>query len=331
MINPLVFGQVSGDNSISISALADLSVSSQDTAFQSHGLEIVMMGKITPNSMVMAYIASHRGEGAVAKEFYANFNTPLKFISSYKIGYFRPNFGIINRQHEHTYNFMNTPKSIASLFGNHGWASLGISVQTQVPLIWNNYFNLSILQNSFGENISSNMHNHNQPIASVDTVSGFSYASRFDQSFRITDKAKISLGINYLNGRNKESKSIDMKIKSYSGKYQYFLFQSEYYASRISAKNHDIAYHPDEELVSAYAIVGRQFNRYYHFGFLFDYQSYSLKDIKSNTYGFYGAFAPFDDSLVFRFKLMNDPDIKSQNYITFSAVWSIGPHKPQRY
>ena len=106
LINPLVFGQVSGDNSISISALADLSVSSQDTAFQSHGLEIVMMGKITPNSMVMAYIANHKGGGAIAKEFYANFNTPLKFISSYKIGYFRPNFGIINRQHEHTYNFM---------------------------------------------------------------------------------------------------------------------------------------------------------------------------------------------------------------------------------
>ncbi len=327
-----VLGQMSSDSNISISALGDLSISSQDTAFRSHGLEIVIMGKITPKVMVMAYIANHAGgEGAIAKEYYANFNNPSKLISNYKIGYFRPNFGIINKQHEHTYNFMKTPKSISSLFGNHGWASLGISTKTQLPLKWDNYINFSILQNSFGENISSSLHNHNQAVTVIDTINGFSYTSRFNQSVSINDNAKISLGINYLNGRDKESKSIDLMLKSNTNKYQYYLIQSEYYVSRISAKNHDIAFHPDEELVSAYVLAGRQFNQHYHFGFIFDYQSYSLKDTKSNTFGFYGAIAPFDDSLVFRIKLMNDSNMQNQNYFTLSAVWSLGPHKPQRY
>lgn len=46
LTGPFILGQISSDGNISISALGDLSISSQDTAFRSHGLEIVIMGKI---------------------------------------------------------------------------------------------------------------------------------------------------------------------------------------------------------------------------------------------------------------------------------------------
>ena len=327
-----VFSQTYDGGNISISALGNLSISSQDTAFRSHGLEIVIMGKINPNTMVMAYVTNHlSGEGSTAEEFYANFEDSSDFISSYKIGYFRPNFGIMNRQHEHTYNFMNSPKSISRLFGNHGWASLGVSSQITLPLKWDNYINISIMQDSFGEDINLNSHNHSQAISSSDTVGGFSYAARFDQSYFIRKSTNIALGFNYLTGRDKESMSVDFVLKSRANKYQYFLIQSEYYSSKISSKNHGIAFHPDEELASWYAIVGKQFDKKYHFGFLADYFSYRLKGEKSIALGFYGTIAPFDDSTVLRIKFMNEPNVIDGNYLALSVVWSVGSHKPQRY
>ena len=316
---------------ISISALGNLSISSQDTAFRSHGLEMVIMGKINPNAMVMAYVTNHLSGGTSAEEFYVNFENPSKFISSYKFGYFRPNFGIINTQHEHTYNFMNSPKSISRLFGNHGWASLGASSQITLPLKWDSYINISILQGSFGENVNLNSHNHNQAISSSDSVGGFSYLARLDQSYFITKSTNIALGLNYLSGRDKESRSVDFVLKSRADKYQYFLIQSEYYSSKISSKNHGIAFHPDEELATGYVIVGKQFDKKYHFGFIADHFSYRLMGEKSAALGFYGAIAPFDDSIVFRIKYVNEPDTNNGNYLALSAVWSLGSHKPQRY
>ena len=332
LVSSFVFGQVFNNENISISVLGDLSISSQDTAFRSHGLEMVIMGKIYPKVMVMAYITNHLSdEGVTPEEFYVNFDDVSGIISSYKLGYFRPNFGIINKQHEHTYNFMSSPKSISRLFGDHGWASLGISTQIRLPVKWDNYISINILQNSFGENINLNAHNHNQIASLIDTVGGFSYATRFNQSYFISKSTNISLGLNYLSGRNKESTSIDFILKSKSDKFRYFLVQSEYYFSNIYSKNHGIAFHPDEELTTAYVIIGRQFDKRYHFGLLADYSSYRMRGTQSSAFGVYGAFAPFDDSIVFRIKIMNDSDLISRNYVALSAIWSVGSHKPQRY
>ncbi|MED5433628.1 MAG: hypothetical protein VYB52_02135, partial [Candidatus Neomarinimicrobiota bacterium] len=55
----IVFSQLFNKKNISISALSDLSISSQDSSFRSHGLELVLMGNIQPNAMVMAYVTNY--------------------------------------------------------------------------------------------------------------------------------------------------------------------------------------------------------------------------------------------------------------------------------
>jgi len=328
----IVFSQLFNKKNISISALSDLSISSQDSSFRSHGLELVLMGNIQPNAMVMAYVTNHfAGGGASVEEVYIDFKKPSRFTSNIKLGYFRPNFGIINKQHEHTYNFMSAPKSITNLFGMHGWSTLGISTISNLPLAWENYFSINILQNSIGEASNYSGHHHEPAVIESDSTTGFSLAFRFNQEFAINKSSKFALGLNMLNGREKESIGFDLQMKNQSKKYRSFLIQMEYYSSKIYSDHLGISYHPDEELASAYIIIGRQFNKKHHLGIIAEHWSYRLKDQESSSYGIYGAFAPFDDSIAFRFKLLNESGLNNNSYVVLSAVWAIGPHKPQRY
>ena len=91
-------------NPFSLSILSDISFSSKDSSFNSSGLEFVAMGNLRPNAHVMAYFHSPiNGDPATVEEVYVVF-----MAAQIKLGYFRPDVGILNKTHRHTINFISS-------------------------------------------------------------------------------------------------------------------------------------------------------------------------------------------------------------------------------
>jgi hypothetical protein len=317
----------------SLSILSDLSISSKDSAFNSSGLEFVIMGKVKSNAMVMAYATNHlNGEPTTIEEVYIDFVKLSPLIKQFKFGYYRPHVGILNKQHSHTFNFISIPNAVNYLFGPHAWSSLGFSIGVSLPLSWKNKLNIDLLQNSVGESTSTQGHYHGSPSAYADSVKGFSSTITFKQNINLSENQTLSLGVNSISGRGKTLNGYDLQFIQRINQYRSITIQGEYFSGNISNLHHGITYHPNELLKSGYIMVSRQFDQKYHLGFIADYWSYRLKDEKGISKWVYGAYAPNGENFVIRFKLAKDElfDEKSFNVI-INATWSLGPHKPQRY
>ena len=324
----LSFSLAQESNSFSLSILSDISFSSKDSSFNSSGLEFVAMGNLRPNAHVMAYFHSPiNGDPATVEEVYVVF-----MAAQIKLGYFRPDVGILNKTHRHTFNFISSPNAMNYMFGPHSWASLGLKINTELPTPWKSNIGMSLLQNGVGEEMNEQDHSHEISLAYVDSVDGYSSLITFKNQFDLFGDKILFVGLNYIGGRGKEFSGGDFKFINRINQFSSWVVQSEYFIGNISSLHHGISYHPDETLSSGYFMVGRQFSKKYHLGLLVDHWSYKMRAAQGTTIGVYGDYVPDGDNLVFRFKLMKDEQIDNDGmYGIIEMVWSLGSHKPKRY
>ncbi len=316
------------DKPFSISVLSDLSFSTTDSSFNSSGLELVAMGHLRPNVMVMAYLHTPlNGYKSTVEEVYLNF-----MISQLKLGYFRPDIGILNKVHKHTLNFISKPNAISYMFGSHSWSSLGFSYKTDLPLPWESKFGIGLLKNGIGEENNASYHSHELLPAIKDSIDGFSSLVTINNQFKMLNNQTLSIGLNHVTGREKEISGLDIKFIDRTDEFISWFIQGEYFIGNISSLHHGIAHHPDEKLTVGYLMFGRQFDKKYHLGLIIDNWSYHLRQSQGTSISIYGDYAPNGDDLVFRFKLMKDEkiDFNGMNGI-LEMSWALGPHRPKRY
>jgi len=314
----------------SLSILSDISFSNKDSTFNSSGVELVGMGKPYPNIMIMAYLHFPFNNDKVSIE---EVFLDLKNNLDLKLGYFRPNIGFLNKTHKHTYNFISSPNSIKYLIGDHSWSSLGISAGYELPLKWKNQISINILKNTIGEESKTSFHDHNFTNSIQDTINNqLAYGLIFKQGFIINNQLKVKTGFNHINGREKSMNGISFQLRNDTNQYKFWLIQGEFFKANISDYHNGLSYHPNEKLVSKYLLLGRQFNKNFHLGFIFDQWIYDLKDFQGSSKSLYISFAPKNDDFVVRFKISENETIYGRSPLGIIQLnWSLGPHTPQRY
>ncbi len=308
----------------SLSVLSDFSYSSEDSAFRSTGLEWVSMGKLGKQTMVMAYLHSPINGTPMVEEVFVDY----KSSKQVKVGYFRPNIGWLNKAHFHTYNFISSPQGYRLLMGENHWASLGTSAGISLPLPWKSEISAQLLNNHFGEVEIEDGHSHGIILSDSlrqGMVSGISSV----HSFTSISHGTITLKASTLSGRSKKLQGLAIQWKYKNDPYRSWIIQGEYLKGDISDSHHGISFHPDEELNTAYILLGRQFNKKLHLGVLVDQWAYRLKSTSGYSAAIYFAFAPINDSWVIRGKIVNELDSQLKGVIQFN--WALGTHKPQRY
>jgi hypothetical protein len=324
----IIIGQ--SHQNFSLSLLNDISFSNKDTTFNSSGVELVGMGHMHPNAMIMAYINfPFNDEKFSIEEVYIDFKNKLNI----KFGYFRPDIGFINKAHAHTYNFISSPNSMKYLLGNHNWSTLGVAFGYQLPFKWENNFSINILKNTIGD-VSHISHNDNHYNVSIqDTINNdLAYSMILKNSFKLNDKLKIKFGTNFTNGREKSNDGLSFQLKNEKNPFNFWVLQFEFMKANIYNYHNGLAYHPNEKLQSQYFLLGRQYNKNFHFGIIVDQWNYELKDILGNSKSIYLSYAPMNDDFVIRVKISDNQTILGNNpYGVIKIIWSLGPHKPQRY
>ena len=316
------------NNFFSLSILSDISFSSKDSSFNSNGLEFVAMGNLRPNAHVMAYFHSPiNGDPPTVEEVYVVF-----MAAQMKLGYFRPDVGILNKTHRHTFNFISSPNAMNYMFGPHSWASLGIKINQELPTPWKSNIGMNILQNGVGEGMNMQDHSHGLSPTYVDSVDGFSSLITLKNQFNLYGDKILFVGLNYIDGRGKEFYGGDFKFINRINQFSSWFVQSEYFIGNISSLHHGISYHPEETLSAGYFMLGKQFNKKYHLGLLADHWSYKLKATQGTSIGLYGDYVPDEDNLVFRFKILKEKQTDNDGiHGIIEMSWSLGSHKPKRY
>ncbi|MDP6340175.1 MAG: hypothetical protein QF842_07660 [Candidatus Marinimicrobia bacterium] len=308
----------------SLSVLSDFSYSSEDSAFRSTGLEWVAMGKFNEQTMVMAYLHSPINGTPMVEEVFVDY----KSSNQIKVGYFRPNIGWLNKAHFHTYNFISSPKGYRLLMGENHWASLGASAGISLPLTWKSEISTQLFNNHFGEVEIQDGHSHGI-ILSDSLRQGMVSGISTTHSFTSISHGTITLKAGTLSGRSKKLQGLAIQWKYKNDPYRSWIIQGEYLKGDISDSHHGISFHPDEELNTAYILLGRQFNKKLHLGVLADQWAYRLKSTSGYSAAIFFAYAPRGDNWVIRGKIINESDSSLIGVIQLN--WALGPHKPQRY
>ncbi len=308
----------------SISILSDFSYSFEDSAFRSSGLELVSMGKLGTQTMVMAYLHSPLNGSPMVEEVFVDYNGAHQI----KVGYFRPNIGWMNKAHFHTYNFISSPRGYRLLMGEAHWASLGAVAGKSLPLPWKSKISAQLFNNHFGEVDIQDGHSHGITISDSlrqGMVNGISTT----HSFTPISHGTITLKAGTLSGRSKKLQGLAIQWKYKNDPYRSWIIKGEYLKGDISDSHYGISFHPDEELNTAYILLGRQFNKKFHLGVLANQWAYHLKSTSGNSAAIYFAYAPRGDSWVIRGKIINESDSLLKGVIQLN--WALGTHKPQRY
>ena len=204
--------------------------------------ELVLSSSVDPYfSMEGVFHLSE--EGFEIEEAYFT-STALEHGLRFKGGKFQSNFGYLNEQHHHVWDFADMPLVYESFLGMHGINEKGVQLQWTAPTSFYLMAGLEVLQGEneqmFGTDLIGDAED---PIAASAEVPAL-YIAYIKSSFDIGDTTILG-GISYAKGRSRIDHSTDdenphafsgtstlygadLVVKHYFDSYSYLKFQNEY-------------------------------------------------------------------------------------------------------
>ena len=360
LIETLAFSQTTVNPDISF--LGDLLIrgNKESLALSTSGLEIAAQGYVNPFARADLFVHIHDDEGTVEiEEAFLTIERGLPFNLGLRAGKFRPDFGKINREHNHTYHYILAPRPMQSLLGEEMWSSPGVELSVLMPLPWYSKLSFSAMQNEMGGGHGHNEHvdeknniekewqdeekweekeKKNEEVANSGVIT-----LRFSNFFELNDITHLEAGLNhYRPPHEKEAtvSGVDLKFKWRPDKYRSITAQGEVMQGGGKEEHKEKKYHDEhlkqknekEAVTIAYGWVNIQLNKIWNIGLIVDYSS-ELDDMEYMSFGGFIGFSPVEESSVFRFRIQREyvGNDKTSFSVLGQIIWSLGPHKPHRF
>jgi len=194
--------------------------------------------------------------------------TSLPYSLKIKAGKFKSNFGRLNEQHHHIWNFDSQPLIYKGLFGPDGISDAGIQLQWVAPTDTYVMIGSEAMQGSndksFGDTSKNNL-----------------YIGYVKSSIDIGDDLSILGGLSYAHGKNTTTNAtdiygVDLTLREQLGSYSSLIWQSEYLQRdmKLSATQTD-------KQAGLYSELVYQYNNNYSFGGRYDLISKNETDLSA--------------------------------------------------
>jgi hypothetical protein len=194
--------------------------------------------------------------------------TSLPYSLKVKAGKFKSNFGRLNEQHHHVWNFDSQPLIYKGLFGPDGISDAGIQLQWVAPTDTYLMIGSEAMQGSnersFGDTSKNNL-----------------YIGYVKSSVDIGDDLSILAGVSYAHGKNITTNATDvygadLTLREQLGSYSALIWQSEYLDRNM--KQTDTR---TDKQAGLYSELNYQYNNNYSFGVMYDLISKNDTDLSA--------------------------------------------------
>lgn len=179
--------------------------------FTVQNVELVLNGAVDPyftaQTNIVLVESPDGGTEVEVEEIYAT-TSSLPHNLQVKAGHFLSDFGRINTQHPHTWDFVDAPLVSSRMFGADGLRSSGVRLSWLMPTPFFSELMLAV-QNAFGETLTSFGSVEGEEILgrtiAAGNVSGLDdllYVPRYSASFDLTSTQTIVVGASAARGPN---------------------------------------------------------------------------------------------------------------------------------
>lgn len=192
----------------------------QRRGFTLQQFELAALGSVDPYFDLRGHIVFHEDEVELEEAF----ATTKRWETGTQVeaGYFYTEFGIINHQHPHDWDFLDQPVIIGRMFGSHNQRGVGFRVGQLLPLPWTSELHVG-MQDARNESMASFLgeppgHDDEGDHAHLfeETIGGrpaverrtrsledFVYLVRWANRFDIRDDLAAQAGLSALHGPNR--------------------------------------------------------------------------------------------------------------------------------
>ncbi|MGK2913739.1 MAG: hypothetical protein ACSLE5_04655 [Porticoccaceae bacterium] len=206
---------VGGGSSVGDSELGNLQAGGHDpnrNGFTVQNIELTATGAVDPyfdGQLSLVALISSEGETEVELEEAFLRTRALPWGLQIKAGQFFTEFGRLNSQHPHSWDFVDQPVINSRLFGGDGLRSQGVRVSWLLPASWYSelYFGA---QNAKGETVQSFLFDEASEIGGYTLAPGggargandLLFNARWLNGFDLTDSTSVNAGLSALRGPN---------------------------------------------------------------------------------------------------------------------------------
>jgi hypothetical protein len=184
--------------------------------FTVQNVELSFMGAVDPyftgEAHIVYFLDPATGDSEVELEEAFLTTQRLPYGFQLEAGHFFTEFGRINPQHPHQWNWLDQPIINTRLFGPDGMRAPGFRLGWLTPLPWFSELHFG-MQNANGETMASFLANEDffeeRPIGGrpfvdrdVKSLNDLVYLSRWDNSWDLSDEVTMKLGLSGLYGPN---------------------------------------------------------------------------------------------------------------------------------
>lgn len=289
--------------------------------------EINIVAPLDPYTRGKFFFSLPSHEGISIEEAYMSWiNLPTDL--NLKIGYYRNEFGQLNRWHDHGLPQVDRPHVLQTFLGGEtGLAGLGISANWVIPTLLSDVQELTVEFITGGDGISF----------SDDLKRGRVALGRLLNYWDITSNAYLELGLSGAYGNNDEFRLYETKLGgldlSYKwvpagrGRYRSFELRSEVIASWRDTPTGEV------QSWGTYASIRNRFGARLLGSLRLDYTQLPA-DNGQNLQAIAATIEYWQSEFVF-FRIQIDRIERtfadSENRLIFQTVWSMGPHKHEAY
>jgi hypothetical protein len=182
------FGGISSSKAASISETSDISYG--NNGFFLREAQLSLVAPLDPFTRGKAFLSA-TPEGFFIDEVYMEWlNLPLNM--NLKAGMFKPEFGFLNRYHDHALPQFDRPRVLVNFFGNEGLNGTGIAANFLLP---------PLIAHASSLDFSAIYGNNNQSFRSGST-SGFMFTGQFLNYYDLSASTYIEIRMSIAAGLN---------------------------------------------------------------------------------------------------------------------------------
>ena len=182
------FGGISSTDASAISEASDISYG--NNGFYLREAQLSLVAPLDPFTRGKAFLAAS-SEGFSVDEVYLEWlNLPLGM--NLKAGYFKSEFGFLNRYHDHALPQFDRPRVLINMFGNEGLGGTGIATNFLLPPLIAHASSLDF----------SVLYGNNPQSFRSDTTTGFMFTGQFLNYYDLSASSYIEIRISGAAGKN---------------------------------------------------------------------------------------------------------------------------------
>ena len=268
--------------------------------------ELTLHSDVDPN-FELDGVFHFNTEGVEIEEAYFT-STSLPWYLRLKGGKFKSDFGRINHQHQHLWDFSDAPLVYTAFLSAEGLNNVGLQLQWLAPTPWYMMAGIEVLQTGNGSSFANDSFTDNNNTVSAVNAPAL-YLAYLKNSIDIDDTTLL-LGLSTAWGENKnEAKKfdgttqiygIDFLLKSYFNSYSYLSWQSEALYRDIQGRDLQTAQDENYQQSGAYTQLVYAYNRNWRIGGRIDSIFYDSRAAEANTlnnrYTLMGDYSPSEFS-----------------------------------